>query len=354
MLQGNYAKEPFDLKLTVLRMLRQLPFLLGITLIGTLLFGGGYYVKNVLGAEKLYRAVSTFHIEYDVNAEVEVGTVHINETTWNTYMDTKLILNAIQERLDREEAGVEITNEELKQVSSAILASDLRAPSIEMVTDDPEKSLRLARAAEAALPNILPAAFREINGVHVIDPVDEATLVVEDVRVVNALILSAVLSCFFGAVVLLCKELSDESIWLPATIEYRYGVRCAGSMESAHLWENLRYFFEGKEKVALCTAAEGPNPFTILEELKAGAETQEVSFDGYFVAPSPAVCPESARALREADGILLVCQAGKGASKQLEFTLGYLKDQDCTVGAVLLYDADEWLIRRYYFGKKGN
>jgi hypothetical protein len=221
MLQGNYAKEPFDLKLTVLRMLRQLPFLLGITLIGTLLFGGGYYVKNVLGAEKLYRAVSTFHIEYDVNAEVEVGTVHINETTWNTYMDTKLILNAIQERLDRIEAGVEITNEELKQVSSAIVASDLRAPSIEMVTDDPEKSLRLAQAAEAVLPDVLPAAFREINGVHVIDPVDEATLVVEDVRVVNALILSAVLSCFFGVVVLLCKELSDESIWLPATVEYR-------------------------------------------------------------------------------------------------------------------------------------
>ena len=53
MLEGSYGREPFDLRLTVLRMIRQLNIIAGFTLAGTLVFGGGYYLKNVLQAEEL-------------------------------------------------------------------------------------------------------------------------------------------------------------------------------------------------------------------------------------------------------------------------------------------------------------
>ena len=48
MLDAYYGKEPFDLRLTALRLLRNLNKILLWTAVGTLLFGGGYYVKNVL------------------------------------------------------------------------------------------------------------------------------------------------------------------------------------------------------------------------------------------------------------------------------------------------------------------
>ena len=52
--------------------------------------------------------------------------------------------------------------------------------------------------------------------------------------------------------------------------------------------------------------------------------------------------------MREADGLLLVVKAGKRAGKHLEYELEYLKTQEIGVSAVLLWEADEWLIRTYY------
>ena len=61
MLQGSYGKEPFDLRLTVLRLLRKLHIIIGVTLLGVFLFGGGYYVKNVLlRGETLYKTTSIY------------------------------------------------------------------------------------------------------------------------------------------------------------------------------------------------------------------------------------------------------------------------------------------------------
>ena len=48
MWKGHYGREPFDLRLTMLRMLYKLPLILGLTLLGSLVLGGGYYAKNVL------------------------------------------------------------------------------------------------------------------------------------------------------------------------------------------------------------------------------------------------------------------------------------------------------------------
>ena len=67
MWRGYYGKEPFDLRLTFLRLLRRLPFVAAVTLLGTLVFGGGYYVKNVLlQGDRTYAATSVYHVEYAV------------------------------------------------------------------------------------------------------------------------------------------------------------------------------------------------------------------------------------------------------------------------------------------------
>ena len=47
-MEVSYGKEPFDLRLMCLRLCRNLWKILAVTVVGTLLFGGGYYVKNVV------------------------------------------------------------------------------------------------------------------------------------------------------------------------------------------------------------------------------------------------------------------------------------------------------------------
>lgn len=355
MWEGCYGKEPFDLRLTALRLIASLDKVLVFTLAGTLLFGGGYYVKNVLlRGEKQYGITSIYRVDYVVEEEKDIGGVYINEMSWNTYLHSQEFLEAVLEHLAINSSHMDndwvlhITAEQVSESLTAYLASDLRVPSTTVVTSWEAETEFIARAVEQAMTEEFPEGIREISDIRVIDAPETAEEVIPDVRVGRAFALSAILSCFFTVVILLLKETGDDNIWLPSTIRMRYGVRTAGTLESPGLSENLHYYYKGMKKVAVCGVQAETDPAEILAALreKCGEELAE-----WFAAPSPVLCPESCRALREADGILLAVQAGAHGGKQLEYSLEYLRQQDCKVTSVILWNADERLIKTYYFGR---
>lgn len=344
-----YGKEPFDLRLTVLRMMRQLHIIAIVTLFGTLLLGGGYYVKNVLlRRDTLYAAESIYRVEYAVEEERDVSIVYINQMSWNTYMKTQNFIDAVQrhlERLNRENSlQFTVSDEELREMITAVLASDLRVPSTTVITESPEKSVRVALAVEAAMTGEFPQGVREVQSISVIDSGDTAEEVIPDVRPARAVALSAVLSCFFAVILLLLKETGDDSIWLPASLWKRYGLKTAGTLESRELAENLAYFFGGKQKNILCVVQENVDSVGVLKML----EEKTGKLTGWSAVPSPAAQPEVCRELRKAEGILLAVKAGAHTGKKLERTIEFLEQQDCKVTAVILLGADEKLIREYY------
>ena len=360
MWEGSYGKEPFDLRLTILRLAACLDKILLLTLAGTLLFGGGYYVKNILlRPEKQYGITSVYRVEYVVEEEKDVGVVYINEMSWNTYLHSQEFLGAVREHIAEntrfmdDDWPLHITEEYLEEVLTAHLASDLRVPSTTVITYSEAASRIIARAVEQTMTEEFPEGIREISGIRVIDAPEEAEEVIPDVRPGRAFALSAVLSCFFAVVILLLKETGDDNIWLPATIRRRYGVKTPGTLESPELSENLHYFYQGKKKVAVCGVQTDTDPAEILAAIrdKCG-DSAELSLEEWFAVPSPVLCPEGCRVLREADGILLAVQAGAHAGKQLEHCLEYLKQQGCNVTSVILWNADEKLIGAYYFGCK--
>lgn len=344
-----YGKEPFDLRLTVLRMLRHLHIIAAVTVLGTVLFGGGYYVKNViLRSESMYAAKSIYRVEYAVEKESDVAVVYINEMSWNTYIRTQSFIDAVQRRLNRfnQENSLQVTvsDEELREIMKAVLESDLRVPFIIVTTESPEKSIRIALAAEAVMTEEFPDDIREIENISVIDSGDTAEKVIPDARPVRAAVLSAILSCFFVVIVLLLKETGDDSIRLPASLWKRYGLKAVGTLESRELSENIACFFEGKQKIALCAVQESVDSVETLQKLqeKAGA------LPGWFAVPSPLLHPEACRELQGADGILLAVKAGAHAGKQLEYVKEFLEQQECKITAAILMEADEKLIREYY------
>lgn len=356
MWEGSYGKEPFDLRLTVLRLAACLDKVLLITLAGTLLFGGGYFVKNVLlRPEAQYGITSVYRVEYAVEEEKDVGVVYINEMSWNTYLQSQEFLDAVMEHM-RENAAYmdsdwpdQITEEQVSESLTAYLASDLRVPSTTVITDSKAVSWFIARAVEQAMTQDFPEGIREISEIRVIDAPEEAEEVIPDVRPGRAFALSAVLSCFFAVVILLLKETGDDNIWLPATIRRRYGVKTLGTLESPELSENLHYFYGGKKKVAVCGVQTETDPAEILTALREKCgDSAELRLEEWFPVPSPVLCPEGCRILREAEGVLLAVQAGAHGGKQLEHCLEYLEQQRCDVTAVLLWNADEKLIRMYY------
>lgn len=355
MRKGYYGKEPFDLRLTVLRMLYKLPVVIAVTLLGSLLFGGGYYVKNVLlRGESLYSVTSRYRVEYAVDEEKDVGTVYINEVSWNTYLQTDLVLDGVRKHMTDmsenagEETGNPVDESLLREAMEAVLASDLRVLATVVTTDNPEKSLRIAKALEKALTEEFAEEIREIVSIEVIDAGSSAVEVIPDVRVGRAFILSGVLSCFFVILLLLLQETGDDSIWLPSSLWKRYGLKTVGTPESRELEENLRYFFRQTEgQGVVCVAEEGMDSEEILNQLKekcpGGAAEGLKAVQGCL--PGGDLCP----VLREAGGILLVVKAGRHAGRHLEHVLEYLEQQDCQVTAALLWGADLRLLRRYYW-----
>lgn len=345
-----YGKEPFDLRLTVLRLLRRLHIIAAVTVLGTALFGGGYYVKNVLlRSESMYAAKSVYRVEYAMEEETAIAIIYINDMSWNTYIRTQNFIDAVQFYLNRfnQENSLQITvsDEELREIITAVLESDLRMPFTIVTTECPEKSARVALAVEAVMTEKFPRWIREIESISVMDSGDTAEEVIPDVRPVRAVVLSAVLSCFFAVIALLLKETGDDSIRLPASLWKRYGLKAAGTLESRELSENIAWFFNGKQRIALCAVQESVDSAEALKKLREKAG----ELPDWFAVPSPILHPEVCRELRSAEGILLAVKAGAHAGKKLEYVKEYLEQQGCEITAAILMDADERLIREYYF-----
>ena len=98
-MEVSYGIEPFDLRLMWRRLCRNLWKILAVTVVGTLLFGGGYYVKNVvLQPDPGYAASSTYKVEYKENPNA-AGAYYINEATWNTMIHTGEFLDGVEKHL---------------------------------------------------------------------------------------------------------------------------------------------------------------------------------------------------------------------------------------------------------------
>lgn len=347
MWEGSYGKEPFDLRLTVLCLMRRIWLILAATLLGTIVFGGGYYVKNVLlQPDPDYRATSVYRVDYAVEKESELSTMHINEMTWNTYVDTQMFLEQVRVHLP---AQVKYTDEELAEAISAVVASNLKVVSTEVTTGSAEDSLTIASAVEAAMVRDFPNYISEITSIFVMDPAAEAEAVYPDVRPLRAIILSGLLSLFFSVVILLLKDLGDDIIWLPSALHRRYGLAALGTLKSRALKENMSYLLLGRKKIAVCPAQEDVDAGKVLEELQEVGAVRALGEDVEWITTlSPIREPESCRILREADGILLAVSAGSHGGKQLEYVLEYLEQQDCKITAAILINADEQLLKRYY------
>lgn len=356
MWEGSYGKEPFDLRLTVLRMIRQWKKILIITLAGALIFGGIYYVRNtLLRGRKEFGAASVYRVDYGVD-DADANSVMINSYTWNTYMHTEEFLNMVRGRLAG--SGMEgMSDEELGGYIQGDIESDWRVPSTRVVTENAEKSTILAQAVEEAVIQDFVRGIREIKTIRVLDHAGEAQEILPELRIVRAFVLGAVLSAFFVIVILLLKELGDDNIWLPATIRRRYGVKAVGTLKSRELKENICYLFSGAAHPVVCSVQEDCDPAETVETIKKICAGTDVGEADWLALPSPLLCPEAAEKLREADGILLAVRAGTHRAdthggKQLEYTLDFLAQQDCKVTAVILLDADEVLLRLYYGFKK--
>lgn len=348
MWEWNYGKEPFDMKLMVLRLLKNIWIPIIAALLGAAIVGGGYYlVRDVFGAPDEYEVTSSYYVEYGTDPQTGNEYTYTNAASWNNWIATDWFVDRIWDEatgsgLQPEDYG--ITKQDLPAFLSADLPTDLRMPTSMVTTTNAELTEILAAAVEKVFVSFADEQ-KEIDAIRVVDTTD-VYLVDRDIRTFRACVLGAVLAVFFTLVIMLLYFILDDGIYLPETFSYRYGIPALGAV--CGYGEDLQLIGGTKENVAYRVKNCGTVALTSVEEetdLKAVATLLEGK--EYVCIPSILQVPEAGEKLREMDGILLLVQAGERNGKKIEHVLHELKVQDCKLIGVLLTDADERLIKAY-------
>ena len=353
MLYGDYGKEPFDLRLTMLRLIKRSYQIVIATLLGTLFFGGWYYLKNVTFRESAgYKAESTYKVDYVIEPAVS-GDYYINSTTWNTFIRSDMFMEKIYEQLELQgnvPGDVNIfamSDSEIAEMLTLDIASDIHVLTIIVTYKDEQVVEAMKNAVDTVMTEWFATSNEQLKSIVLIDTDEKAHEIIPDVRPLRAFILSAILSCFAAVVIVLLQELSDDSIWLPATILRRYGIKCVGIEEDENIYTNLGIILNpgeaGEEKkVIVCPAGEDINPKDICVRMEQNMGIKAVP------VPDLLLCPKSVEVLKEARDVVLLVRAGSHVGKKLEYVLELLRTHDISIAASILLDADEKLVRNYY------
>lgn len=333
----DYLKEPFNLKLFLLHMIRKWYQFLAWMLAGALVIGLGYYIVFVVfGPAREYEAVSTYYIEYASEPDTGNSYTFFNEYTWNMLIVTDAFQDVVLEKL-----GEELSKESLTSYVTVTLPSDVRVIQLTVTADSPELSMRISEAYVDAFVSFA-GQQREVESVEILDLPESAALKKADVRTFRAVVLGAVLGLFLGSMVIVLRYLMDDGIYIPEEIKKRHGLTVFGTDQSEELSANLGTALKEKNRIAVTCVQESPSLKAVTEKLK------ELMPDKRFDAiPSMIQCPEGAEALKTYEACILIVKAKADKSAAIDRALEYYAQQKISVTGAILWDADEGLIKRY-------
>lgn len=339
-------KEPLNIKLLFLYLLKKIWILFAGAAVMAALFGGIYYLKNfVFAPESEYKAVSQLYLTY--SDDVRLENVYINDYTWQTLSTSDACVDEALKQL-----SFECTREELRNAAVAGLESDVRLVTLTVTAKSPERALEIAHAYEIAIQK-LGEKMVDVKEVQIFTSADHADKVEWDNRTLRMSITGAIVGFAFALVGLLFAFAVDDSVYLPETVEVRYGIKTLACFskkgEAVDRWskeassENFRKVTEGKEKIYV-TDLSGRG--LKKEELKERLD-RIFKADSLIFADSLQEDATLAKEMENSDGVIVFVRAGAGGGKMIERGIRYLEIQEIPILGAVLYDTDGGLMLRY-------
>ncbi len=340
MWECSYGREPLDLKLLVLRLVRKSWILLLAAVLGAVFVGGPYFLKKVVfGPAKEYEAVTDFYIDYAKQENGEEYT-YFNQTTWTQLITDDVFTDKIltelsgkeADTLQEKEGAAGITKQQLREYLYATMLSDTRIVTTTVTTNSADMTMKINQALIKAMFSF-GEEQKEIAGVRILQEPAEASPVIADVRTFRACMSGVVLFVFVTAIAMLLYYVLDDSIYVPATFERRYGVPMLGTINSTELPALAGKLL--KRTPVLITSDQGID----LEQAGKALREREIETAGVCGLWQEKELPEGP--------FLLLVKAAAHNGKQIEKTLEFCAKCELPVMAALLWDADEKLLRAY-------
>lgn len=368
----DYNKQGMDLKRLMLRMQGKIWLLLMLIVLGAGIGGVSYQVARAMRMPITYEAVSKLYISFGVDESGEIYQYY-NGYTWNELLDTDPIISKIEENLP---AGY--TREQVIEATEGTILSDIRLLTVTVQGSD-EKSVR---EIQAAVELGLESYAQESEELKRIDTIrtQEPERVYWDDKTVTACVTGAVILTVVGVIVLALIYVMDDAVYVQADIEKRYPYKALGMMMESQkglqpyareLTANITYLLGDNRKFALIDT---DNHIDLrageLERLLNAGENEFIGGDGemggltwtmpkeegaqkedaYEALPlnESAVTGEDCAQIRQLGGAILLLPYGVDVTKKTERIISLLNNQDCKILGIIVTQADEDFLSRYY------
>ena len=326
-----------------------------------------------------YKSVSKLYITFNQDENGDVYQYY-NGYTWNELLDTDPILIAIMNHL----TGYE--EEEVKDAASAEILSDIRLLTI-TVKGDSEKMVREIQAAvEEGLADYADQSEELRKIVTIRSDMPKRIYWSDDTT--KALIAGAVLFGLVSFFVFGFMYVLDDGVYVQADVERRYPYKALGIMTRNQ--KGLQPFV--RELKADLLYVMGDSRDMLLLDMDNHGELRQADMDKLLnweeggtlggdkdiggelvwhvrkededeededILPEPKewkitvfnesdMGEEQCAAIRKNGGVILLIPFGNDVSRKTERMLSFLKNQDCNVYGIIVTEADEEYLNRYF------
>lgn len=369
----EYLNRGMDLKRLMLYLQRRIWLAVVLAILGATCGGIVYQVVRSMKMPVEYEAVSKLYISFGHDESGEVYQYY-NGYTWNDLLDTDPIMDLVMKGLP----GYE--REQVSEATTAEILSDIRLLTV-TVRGENEKFVReIKKAVEAGLREYA-RDDEELEQIKVIrSGVPER--VYWDDRTTSACVTGAVILGVLALLGILFGYALDEAVYVQEDIEKRYPYKALGILTknqkglqpyARELKANIRYMMGEGRTFAIVDMAdhgdirrlelerllnsEGLEAFTGTapkeEEFSWNREAKEeapekndqwdiLAFNGNILGE------DECRMIREAGGVILLLPFGTDTGRKVSRILSLLKNQDCKVLGIIIAQADEEFLNRYF------
>lgn len=320
----RYADAGMDMKKWILMLLHRFWMVLAAAAVGAVL-GGIIYtvVHTVPESEREYRAVSKVYLDF---ATDESGQVYqeYNGYTWNDLMITDPILDLTMSYLSED-----YTREEVMEATEATILSDLRLLTVTITTNHADRTDAILAATAQALEEYGSTA-KEFIQIQVIQTT-QASLVVADSRLVQAVVLGLVIAVAVVLLGMLLYYVLDDRILVASDVKQVTDVPFVGYI-----------FADITEDVAVARLQSDYDRMIAYLRKKQG-EILEIS-----VTRMDEIAAGQSDKAGNVDGVVLVIPYGKVHGTFLVYLIDQYRVQGCKIVGVAIADADAKFLSRYY------
>lgn len=370
----EYLNKGMDLKRLALYLQKKLWLVVMLAILGATCGGIIYQVVRAMKMPVEYEAVSKLYISFgnDENGEVYQ---YYNGYTWNDLLDTDPILDIIMSALP----GYE--KDQVREATSAEILSDIRLLTI-TVKGDNEKFVREIRNAVESGLREYARVSEELDQIMVIRSGAPERVYWDD-RTTTACVTGAVILGVLALLIIGFSYALDESVYVQEDVERKFAYKALGILTrnqkglqpyARELKANIHYLLGDKKTFAIVdmdnhadmrklelerllnredTDGFGGNITQLEEEFSWNIpdeeESQEPKGEWEVVAFNENILAEDeCRKIRECGGVVLLLPFGTDAGRRTSRILSFLKNQDCQVLGMIIAQADEEFLNRYF------